>query len=79
MGPVAPVKPVAPVAPVRVVAEIQDKFPDPLVDSRLPEDPPVMITLLFDPKLATPLTVRPVNVPTLVMLGCAAVVSVVAA
>jgi hypothetical protein len=33
-----------------------------------------MMTLLFGPKLLTPETFSPVNVPTLVTLGCAAVV-----
>ena len=38
--------------------------------------PPVIITLLFEPRLLTPTTFREVKVPTLVMFGWAAVVSV---
>ncbi len=34
------------------------------------------MTLLTEPKLVTPLTVNPVSVPRLVILGCAAVVTV---
>ena len=40
--------------------------------------PPVIVTLLTGPRLDVPLTVKPVNVPTLVMLGCAATKTVLA-
>ena len=38
--------------------------------------PPVILTLPTAPKLLVPLTVNPVNVPRLVILGCALVVTV---
>ena len=61
----------------------QLKLPVPSVDSTCPEEPPPILTFPFDPKLTTspvnwafPETSSPVNVPTLVILGCAAVVNV---
>jgi len=64
-------------------ADTQINPPDPFVDNTCPETPPVILTLLFDPKLtfapvkdAFPDTVRLVSVPVLVIFGWAAVVTV---
>ena len=58
------------------VGVIQLRLPDPFVDKTYPAVPPVIITLLFEPRLLTPDTLREVRVPTEVIFGCAAVVSV---
>jgi hypothetical protein len=57
-------------------ADTQLNPPEPFVDSTCPADPPNKDTVPLDPKLtscplkfALPETLRPVSVPTLVMLG----------
>ena len=68
---------------------IKDSIPDPSVASICPLDPPEMCKLLIEPnitlevleRLTVPLellTVNPVSSPTLVILGCALVVTVLA-
>lgn len=49
------------------VAVSHVRLPEPFVLRNAPFDPPVMMTLLFGPKLLTPLTVNPVNVPNVVI------------
>ena len=80
--PVAPVVPVAPVAPVGPVAPTvlvdHPNTPAPFVCNTCPAVPPVIVILSTAPKLVAPETVNPVNVPTLVIAGWAAAVTVAA-
>lgn len=63
---------------------IQRKLPKPSVPNTVVELPPSIRTVEFEPKLTfaafakftVPLLANPVKLPTLVMLGCAAVVTV---
>ena len=72
-----------------VLRVINDSVPNPSVDSNCPLDPPEICTLLIEPnttlavleRFTVPLellTVNPVSSPTLVILGCALVVTVLA-
>lgn len=65
--PEEPEKPLIPVAPELGAAH--DNVPDPLVDKTYPAVPPVIVTLLTGPRLDTPLTISPVNVPNEVIAG----------
>ena len=65
---------VEPGAIVRPVAVTNARFePVPVATSTWLFEPPEILTFPTAPKLATPLTLSAVNVPKLVMFGCAAV------
>ena len=60
------------------LTEINDNPPEPFVLSTCPLEPPVIVTLPTAPRLLVPETDNDVNVPVLVIFGCAAVVTVAA-
>ena len=45
--------------------------PEPFDTRKYPAVPPVIMTLLFEPRFEYPATLRPVRFPSEVMFGCA--------